>query len=82
MVKTNAYKNWIRYFPREEIPSKEDYEIWEGMDIRNFDKATIDMIFNRCLEVDDNIVESVRSEKVGSCDTWEEGKISFCIRNL
>lgn len=100
VVKTNAYKNWIRYFPREKIPSKEEYEIREGidfskpismyiryvckdgMDIRNFDKATIDMIFNRCLGVDDNIVESVHSEKVGSCDTWEDGKISFCIRNL
>lgn len=32
VVKTNAYKSWIRYFPREEIPSKEDYEIWEGID--------------------------------------------------
>ncbi|WP_185750685.1 hypothetical protein [Clostridium sp. KNHs214] len=98
--KTNAYRSWIRNFPTEEVPSREDYEIWEGIDfnkpielfityvckdgfdIRNFDKATIDQIFNRCLEVDDNIVESVHSEKVGSCNNYEDGKISFFIRNL
>ena len=32
VVKTNSYNNWIRNFPVEEIPNKEEYIIWEDID--------------------------------------------------
>lgn len=51
-------------------------------DIRNLDKSALDMIFNRILKVDDNIVEYVSSEKIGNCEDYKDGKITFAIRNI
>ncbi|MBU3215856.1 hypothetical protein LL033_11910 [Clostridium estertheticum] len=92
--KSDAYKNWIRNFPTEETPSIEEWECdftkpievfinytaKKDFDIRNFDKSFIDVIFNN-LGVDDNIVESVHSQRVGTVSTYQECKISFFIRN-
>ena len=95
-----AYNRWIMNFPREDVPNRVEYEIFEHIDfnmplgieiryvckdntdIRNLDKSFIDMIFNRILCIDDNIVEEVKSTKVGSCNKYEDGKISFAIYNL
>ena len=51
-------------------------------DPKNFDKATLDMIFNRILGVDDNIVTRVLTYKVGTCDSYNDGKIIFTIYNI
>ena len=51
-------------------------------DIRNFDKSFIDQLFNNHFRVDDNIVDRVVSERVGSCNRYEDGKIMFAIRNM
>ena len=95
-----AYNRWIMNFPKEDVPNRVEYEIFEDIDfnmplgieikyvckdntdIRNLDKSFIDMIFNRILCVDDNIVEEVKSSKVGSCDRYEDGRISFAIYNI
>ncbi len=53
----------------------------EDFDVKNFDKATIDMIFNQILGVDDKIVTKVISYRLGTCDTYDEGKIIFTIYN-
>lgn len=58
------------------------YVCLDKFDVSNFDKATIDMIFNRWLGVDDKIVKKVVSEKIGSCSTYEDGKIMYYIKNL
>ena len=93
--KTEAYKTWIKYFPVEQLPT---IDYWEtdfnepielfinyiakaDMDIRNFDKSFIDTVFHE-LGIDDNIVESVHSQKVGTVDSFDDGKISFYIRNI
>lgn len=51
-------------------------------DIENFNKATIDMLFNRLFGVDDNIVHKVVSERLAVCDTYEDGKIMYYIENI
>jgi len=93
--KTEAYKTWIKYFPVDQLP---EIEYWEvdftepvemfinyvakaDMDIRNFDKSFIDAIFN-VLGIDDNIVESIHSQRTGVVDSFQDGSISFFIRNV
>ena len=51
-------------------------------DIENFNKATIDTLFNRIFGVDDNIVHKVVSERLAVCDTYEDGKIMYYIENI
>lgn len=104
IVKTSAYKKWIRDFERyywnNGLATKEDWEYYgdvdftkpiviylkyvakEEFDIENFNKSTIDMIFNRLFGVDDNIVHKVICEKIGICDDFEDGKIMYFIENL
>ncbi|AGK97606.1 hypothetical protein [Clostridium pasteurianum] len=94
--KSEPYKQWIKYFPCGQVPEIDywedvdfdksielfiNYVAKANVDIRNLDKSFIDMIFNNIYEVDDNIVESIHSQRVGVADTWQEGKISFFIRN-
>ncbi|AGK96775.1 hypothetical protein [Clostridium pasteurianum] len=96
VYKSEAYKMWIKYFPYDNVPEIDywedvdfdkpielfiNYVAKPDIDIRNLDKSFIDMIFNNIYEVDDNIVESIHSQRVGVADTWQEGKISFFIRN-
>ena len=51
-------------------------------DIENFNKATIDMLFNRLFGVDDNIVHKVVSERLAVCNTYADGKIMYYIENI
>ena len=51
-------------------------------DIENFNKATIDTLFNRIFGVDDNIVHKVVSERLAVCDTYADGKIMYYIENI
>lgn len=54
----------------------------ERFDTDNLVKATIDMIFNRCLGVDDKVVAKVIPQTIGTCDSLEEGKIIFTMYNV
>ena len=65
----------------KEIAIEIGYICKEEFDAKNFDKATIDMIFNHILGIDDNIVTHVTSYRLGTCDTYNEGKIIFTIYN-
>ena len=54
---------------------------------RNFDtdgliKSAQDMIFNRCMNIDDNIVECVEAKQIGKCSSYENGKIYYYIENI
>ena len=59
-----------------------NYVCLDKFDVENLNKSFIDLLFNRHFKVDDNIVTKVHSEKVGSCDTYEDGKIYFALRNV
>ncbi|MDK0745830.1 hypothetical protein P5E69_14775 [Clostridium perfringens] len=95
-VKSNAYKNWIKYFPCNQVPDidywdvdyKEpielfiNYTVKKDVDIANLDKSFIDMIFNRIYGVDDNIVQAVHRQGIATVEDFADGKISFYIRNI
>ena len=66
----------------KEIAIEISYICKEDFDVKNFDKATLDMIFNRTLGIDDNIVARVVSTRIGKCDRYEDGKILFTIYNI
>jgi hypothetical protein len=53
----------------------------DKIDTSNCDKAIIDMIIERCYEENDNIVHKVHSERIGTCEKYWDGKISFYIKN-
>lgn len=59
-----------------------EYICMDGFDIDNLNKATIDMIFNRVLRIDDNIVKEVKATQIGRCNTYSQGKIFFAIYNI
>jgi prophage antirepressor-like protein len=81
--KTHAYNWWIKNFPRNQVPTKKEYEMYQGIDFTkplgidlhfvnmekydtdNLVKSTLDMIFNRILKVDDNIVRKPVPQTVG-----------------
>lgn len=98
--RTYAYNNWINNFPVEQVPTKEDYEIYENIDftkpievelrficracfdVHNLSKSFIDMVFNRILGVDDSVVVNVKTFRDGTCDSYEDGQITFSIYNI
>ena len=98
--KTPLYNWWINNFPVEQVPTKEEYELYQGIDFTkpigidlhfvnmqkydtdNLVKSALDMIFNRILEVDDNIVIKPVPQTVGYCDSTDDGKIIFAIYNI
>lgn len=98
--KTPAYHWWIKNFPVNQVPTKEEYEMYQGIDFTkpigidlhfvnmqkydtdNLVKSAQDMIFNRILKVDDNIVVRPVPQTVGYCDSTDEGKIIFAIYNV
>ncbi len=94
-VKSNAYKNWIKYFPYNQVP---DVDYWDvdftkpvemfisyiakkDVDIQNLDKSFIDRIFD-IYNFNDNIVQAVHRQSIGTVDNFADGKISFYIRNI
>lgn len=93
--KTDTYQKWLREFPVHQLPSMDYYGVdfekpvelfieyicLDSIDQNNMDKATIDIIFHE-LGIDDNIVSSTNSKKVGSCNSYKDGKIRFYMRNL
>lgn len=95
-VKSNAYKNWIKYFPCNQVPDIDywdvdynkpielfiNYTVKKDVDIANLDKSFIDMIFNRIYGVDDNIVQAVHRQGIATVEDFTDGKISFYIRNI
>lgn len=98
--KTSTYSWWIKNFPVNQVPTREEYEMYQGIDFTkpigidlhfinkpgydtdNLVKSSIDMIFNRILQVDDNIVIRPVPQTVGYCDSTDEGKIIFAIYNI
>ncbi len=57
------------------------YKCKAEFDIENFNKATIDMLFNRILGVDDKIVTKINAIKWEECSSYSEGCICVNIRN-
>ena len=95
-----AYKQWRKKFRTLEIPSKEDYEIYESldftqpiglvinfvaieaMDADNMVKSFQDALAEHLGLPDDSIFVKCTFEKVAICDTYEDGKITFCMYQL
>ena len=98
--RTPAYNWWIKNFPVNQVPTKKEYEMYQGIDFTkpigidlhfvnmekydtaNLMKSALDMIFNRILKVDDNIIIKPVPQTVGYCDSTDEGKIIFAIYNI
>jgi len=53
-----------------------------NFDTDNFTKSLQDMIWNRVYGVDDNIVTTRYSSRVGTCDDYKDGKIRLFIQNM
>ena len=66
----------------EDVAIEIGYICKDNFDVKNFDKATIDLIFNRIMGVDDHIVKKVTSYRIDTCDSFDDGKIIFTIYNL
>lgn len=95
--RTSAYNKWIMDFPKDiiykelledmgvdftkEIEVNLAYKCKSEFDIENFNKATIDMLFNRILGVDDKVVTKINSIKWEECSSYNEGCICVNIRN-
>lgn len=95
--RTSAYNKWIAEFPKDiiykelledmgvnftkEIEVNLAYKCKGEFDIENFNKATIDMLFNRIFGVDDKIVTKINSIKWEECSSYNEGCICVNIRN-
>ena len=95
--RTSAYNKWIMDFPKDiiykelledmgvdftkEIEVNLAYKCKAEFDIENFNKATIDMLFNRILGVDDKIVTKINAIKWEECSSYSEGCICVNIRN-
>ncbi|WP_394899034.1 antA/AntB antirepressor family protein [Clostridium paraputrificum] len=95
--RTSAYNKWIMDFPRDiiykelledmgvdfskEIEVNLAYKCKAEFDIENFNKATIDMLFNRILGVDDKVVTKINAIKWEECSNYNEGCICVNIRN-
>ena len=54
----------------------------ERLDTDNLEKATVDRLFYDVFGVDDNIVKNVECATIGHCDTFEDGKIYYYLRNM
>jgi len=54
----------------------------DKFDISNFSKAILDQVVTRELGEDDNIVDKVIIEKNKSVNSYKDGRIYICIRNV
>lgn len=66
---------FIRYVVKSEFGG-------HSFDSHNFNKATIDMIINKLYDEDDRIATEIHSKEIGTCNTFQEGKILYYIRNV
>ena len=95
-TKTNAYNNWIKYFPTYQLKRKEDLNIdWtkkinvflkfdcvDKVDTQNLTKSIIDQVISRVYHEDDRIVEKIVAERNKTVNSYKEGKIYICIKNI
>jgi Holliday junction resolvase RusA-like endonuclease len=95
-VKSKTYNNWIKYFPNHQLKDKYKLNIeWDKpiilylkfdcmdkFDVQNMVKATIDQVITRVYGEDDKIVNKVILEKNKSVNSYKEGKIYICIKNI
>ena len=49
--RTHAYNNWIKNFPVEQVPTKEDYEIYENIDFTKPIEVELRFICKACFDV-------------------------------
>lgn len=49
--RTHAYNNWIKNFPVDQVPTKEDYEIYENIDFTKPIEAELRFICKSCFDV-------------------------------
>ena len=96
MARTDTYNTWIKNFPRHKALSKEIIDIeWdkpvkvfikvdclERFDTTNFVKAINDMVINRIYDEDDKIAVDTQIQRNKIVDSYSDGKIYFCIRNV
>ena len=94
--KTDTYNNWIKYFPTYQLKDKDDLNIdWtkginvflkfdciDSVDVQNMSKSAIDEIITRCYHEDDRIVEKIVTERNKTVNSFKEGKIYICIKNI
>lgn len=102
--RTQLYNNWLYGFPAEEaevyinaldVNWHEPVEMYikyickAGLDVQNFNKATIDVLFSLIkteeeedYRVDDGLIKKVVAEKIGECEDFAGGKIYFYIKNI
>jgi prophage antirepressor-like protein len=96
MARTDTYNTWIKNFPRESAIPKEELNVdWnkpvkvfikvnclERFDTTNFIKATNDMIINRVYDEDDKIVVDTKITRNEIVDSYGDGKIYICLKNV
>ena len=94
--KRDSYRNWIKNFPIDQLSNLDldnvdftkpiqvilDFVYIKEFDVENFAKSILDMIFERYLHIDDNIVKSIITNQAGYCQGFNDGKIGIIIRNL
>ena len=94
--KTDTYNNWIKYFPEYQLKNKDELNIdWskginvflkfdcmEKFDVQNMAKAIVDQVVSRVYHEDDRIVEKIVTERNKTVNSFKEGKIYICIKNI
>lgn len=94
--KQDPYRKWIDKFPIDQLTQLDidnvdftkpiqvilDFVSLAKFDVENLVKSILDMIFERYLYIDDNIVTSIIANRVGTCQGFKDGKIGIIIRNL
>ena len=96
IVKTNTYNTWINKFPSNQVTPKDELNIdWDRpiiiflkfdcmdkFDVQNFTKSIVDQVITRELGEDDNIIDKIIVERNNIVDSYKDGKIYVCIRNI
>ena len=94
--KTDTYNNWIKYFPEYQLKNKDELNIdWSKginvflkfdcmgkFDVQNMAKAIVDQVITRYYHEDDRIVEKIVTERNKTVNSFKEGKIYICIKNV
>ena len=92
LVFSKAYNIWRSKFPKNQFPKEIDVDftkpvsIWmyfdhlEKFDVTNMQKSFIDMLCHN-YGVDDSNVNIMRCCTLNHVNTYEEGKIYYCIKN-
>lgn len=53
----------------------------EKVDVENLTKSATDMIFGRVMLIDDNCIDQIDVERIGTCNSYDDGKIYYYIEN-